>query len=60
MIGDQHERAMPLRVTGWEFDTIIQSLEATIKSSEDYHFSRDVENLVVELDSQLKEYLETA
>ncbi len=60
MIGDQHERAMPIQLTGWEFDTIIQSLEATIDNNDDHQFGRDVRNLVLELARQLNEYLESS
>ncbi len=60
MIGDQHERAMPIQLTGWEIDTIIQSLEATIDNNDDHQFGRDVRNLVLELARQLTEYLESS
>ena len=55
---DQNERALPLQLTGWEFDTIILSLEATIETIDDHQYERDVRNLVVELARQLEQYLE--
>lgn len=55
---DQNKRAMPLRVTGWEYDTIIQSLEVTIEDTDDRQYERDVRGLVAELARQLNDYLE--
>ncbi len=53
---DQSERALPLQLTGWEFDTIILSLEAI--ETDDHQYRRNVQNLVVELARQLEQYLE--
>ena len=55
---DQQERALPIQLTGWEFDTIILTLEAAIETIEDHQYERDVRNLVVELARQLNDYLE--
>lgn len=55
---DLHERAVPIRLTGWEFDTIILALEATIDTIDDHQYEYDVRNLVVELARQLAAYME--
>ncbi len=57
-MNDQNERAMPIQLTGWEFDTIILALEATIETTDDHTYKHDIRNLVVELARQLNDYLE--
>lgn len=59
MTPDIHERAMPLRLTGWEFDTIVLALEGAIDGAEDRQYEHDVRSLVLELARQLNEYLES-
>ncbi len=55
---DQHERVVPIQLTGWEFDEIILTLEHAIGRIEDYQYRRNVQDLVVELARQLETYME--